>query len=86
MPAYIFAKKRLWPALAGLLFCLMLASPALAVNYAWNGGGVKNLMKFAEKIKWDLVHDPIEEKGSLKKDKFEQCIELANAMADKLLN
>ena len=54
-------------------------------NFSWNGGGVKNLMKFAENIKWDLVYDPIEEKGALKKDKFEQCIELANAMADKLL-
>lgn len=54
-------------------------------NFSWNGGGVKNLMKFAENIKWDLVYDPIEEKGALKKDKFEQCIALANAMADKLL-
>ncbi len=54
-------------------------------NYAWNGGGVKNLMKFAEKIKWELVHDPIEEKGALKPDNFTKCIEMANAMADKLL-
>lgn len=54
-------------------------------NFSWNGGGVKNLMKFAENINWDLVYDPIEEKGALKKDKFEKCIELANAMADKLL-
>ncbi len=54
-------------------------------NFSWNGGGVKNLMKFAENIKWDLVYDPVEEKGALKKDKYRQCIELANAMADKLL-
>lgn len=55
-------------------------------NYSWNGGGVKNLMKFAEKnnCQWELVYDPIEEKGALKKDKFEMCIELANAMAYKL--
>ncbi|WP_339734909.1 FprA family A-type flavoprotein [uncultured Sunxiuqinia sp.] len=54
-------------------------------NFAWNGGGVKNLVKFADNIKWDLVYEPVEEKGALKKDKYQQCIELANAMADKLL-
>lgn len=54
-------------------------------NYLWNGGGVNNLKKFAEMIKWDMVYEPIEEKGSLKSDKFKMCIELADAMADKLL-
>jgi flavorubredoxin len=54
-------------------------------SYGWNGGGVKNLEKFAETIKWELVYHPVEEKGKLKKDKFDQCIELADAMADKLL-
>ncbi len=54
-------------------------------NFSWNGGGVNNLMKFAENIKWELVSEPVEEKGALKNDKFEQCIALANAMADKLL-
>lgn len=54
-------------------------------SFGWNGGGVKNLQVFADNIKWDLVYEPVEEKGTLKKDKFNQCIELANAMADKLL-
>lgn len=54
-------------------------------NFAWNGGGVKNLMKFAETSGWELVAEPIEEKGALEEDKFRKCIELANAMADKLL-
>ena len=54
-------------------------------NYSWNGGGVKNLKKFAENVKWELIYDPVEEQGALKKDKYEKCIELANAMADKLL-
>ncbi len=54
-------------------------------SFSWNGGGVKNLMKFAETINWELVAEPVEEKGALKKDKFEQCVALANAMADKLL-
>ncbi|HEX7585610.1 MAG TPA: FprA family A-type flavoprotein, partial [Prolixibacteraceae bacterium] len=34
-------------------------------SFGWNGGGVKNLQKFAETIKWELVYDPIEEKGTL---------------------
>jgi flavorubredoxin len=54
-------------------------------NFLWNGGGVKNLMAFAERIKWELVYNPVEEKGALKKDNKEQLINLANAMADKLL-
>lgn len=54
-------------------------------NYSWNGGGVKNLKLFAERIKWELVYEPVEEKGSLKADTREQLLNLANAMADKLL-
>jgi len=54
-------------------------------SFGWSGGGVKNLQKFAETIKWELVYQPVEEKGTLKNEKFEQCIELANAMADRLL-
>lgn len=55
-------------------------------SYGWNGGGVKNLQKFAENIKWEVVYEPVEEKGTLKKEKFGQCLELANTMADKLLS
>ena len=54
-------------------------------NFLWNGGGVNNLKKFADMIKWEMVYDPIEEKGALKADKFQMCIELGDAMADKLL-
>jgi flavorubredoxin len=54
-------------------------------NFLWNGGGVHNLKKFAEMIKWEMVYEPIEEKGALKADKFRMCIEMADAMADKLL-
>jgi len=55
-------------------------------NFSWNGGGVKNLMVFAEKIKWELVAPPVEEKGSLKEACYNECIGLADAMAEKLLN
>ena len=58
---------------------------AIFGSYGWSGGGMKNLQKFAETIKWELVSPPVEEKGTLKSEKFEQCIELANAMADRLL-
>ena len=55
-------------------------------NYSWNGGGVKNLKTFAENIKWELVYNPVEEKGSLKPNNREELIKLADAMADKLLS
>ncbi len=54
-------------------------------NFLWSGGGVKKLNAFAEEIKWELVNEPIEEKGALKNDKFEALIQLADAMADKVL-
>ena len=54
-------------------------------TYAWNGGGVKNLKKFAESVKWEIIGEPIEEKGALKSDKYEECIAMANQMADRLL-
>ena len=54
-------------------------------NYSWNGGGVKTLKTFAEKIKWEVVYDPIEEKGAIKTKSKEELIKLADAMADKLL-
>ncbi|MFV0554260.1 MAG: FprA family A-type flavoprotein [Mangrovibacterium sp.] len=54
-------------------------------SFAWSGGGVKNLLKFAEESKWELVGEAVEEKGTLKAEKQAQCIALANAMADRLL-
>ena len=54
-------------------------------NFSWNGGGVKNLMTFAENIKWELVYKPIEERGALKPDNHRELLNLADAMADKLL-
>jgi flavorubredoxin len=53
-------------------------------NYSWNGGGVKNLVAFAEKVKWDLIYHPVEEKGSLKAVTTDELIRLADAMAEKL--
>ncbi|MFV0291284.1 MAG: hypothetical protein ACK5IJ_10400 [Mangrovibacterium sp.] len=46
---------------------------------------MKNLLKFAEESKWELVGNPVEEKGTLKADKELECIALADEMANKLL-
>lgn len=54
-------------------------------NFSWNGGGVKNLKTFAEKIKWEMVYNPIEEKGSIKPNSIEELHKMADSMADKLL-
>jgi len=54
-------------------------------NCSWSGGGVKNLKNFAEKIKWDLVAAPVEEKGNLKVTTQDELIRLADDMADRLL-
>lgn len=53
-------------------------------NYSWNGGGVKNLMTFAENIKWEMVYPPVEEKGNLKAETTAELIKMADAMAKKL--
>jgi flavorubredoxin len=53
-------------------------------NYSWNGGGVKNLLEFASKVKWEMVGDPVEEKGAMKATTGESLRRLADAMADKL--
>ncbi|MCG8410694.1 MAG: FprA family A-type flavoprotein [Bacteroidales bacterium] len=55
-------------------------------SYSWNGGGVKNLHKFQEKIQWDLVADPVDIKGIPDDTAFEQCKVIADAMSKKLLN
>lgn len=54
-------------------------------SFGWNGGGVKNLQKFAENIKWEVVGQPLEEKGAMKPDHFSRYVHLANEIADKLL-
>jgi len=54
-------------------------------DFLWSGGGVSNLKKFAENVKWEQVYEPVEEKGALKQDEFQKCVELANAMSAKLM-
>lgn len=53
-------------------------------SYSWNGGGVKSLLKFSEKMEWDMVADPVDTKGIPGNNSFDQCETLAKAMAEKL--
>ena len=53
-------------------------------SYSWNGGGVKNLLKFAENIGWEQVADAVEIHGVPNDEKYTQCDALAKAVAEKL--
>nr|WP_321410787.1 FprA family A-type flavoprotein [uncultured Carboxylicivirga sp.] len=55
-------------------------------SYTWAGASVKKLNEAAESLKWEAVAEPVEEKHSLKDDKYEACWQLGVAMADKLKN
>lgn len=51
---------------------------------SWNGGGVKNLRTFAEDMKWEMPGDWVEAKGSPKANDFENCMLLADNIAQRL--
>lgn len=53
-------------------------------SFSWNGGGVKNLLKFAENIGWEMVGTPVETKGALSEEKYEEIKILAKAIAEKI--
>ncbi len=53
-------------------------------NYLWSGGGVKNLMAFAENCGWELVGEPAEAKGAMKEEAAGKLILLADAMAGRV--
>ncbi|HMB15642.1 MAG TPA: FprA family A-type flavoprotein [Pelovirga sp.] len=52
---------------------------------SWSGGGVSNLNKFAEKIKWQQVGESVEARSSPKEKDFQQCIAIADEMAELLI-
>ncbi|RQD66934.1 MAG: FprA family A-type flavoprotein [Tindallia sp. MSAO_Bac2] len=52
---------------------------------SWSGGGVSNLNKFAEKMKWQQVGESVEALSSPKEPEFTKCREIADEMADLLL-
>lgn len=53
-------------------------------SFTWAGAAVKKLKAMAEKMNWELISDPVEEKHALKTDKYEACRQLGRAMAAKL--
>ncbi len=86
-PAY---NNMLFPNIGSLLSSIEHIAPknhylGIFGNYSWSGGGVKNLKIFAEKINWEMVYEPVEEKSSLKQANKGELVKLANAMADKIL-
>ncbi|HPD95420.1 MAG TPA: FprA family A-type flavoprotein [Tenuifilaceae bacterium] len=50
-------------------------------SYSWNGGGLKNLVKFAEEAELELVAEPAEIYGKPSVEKLKQFNELAVKMA-----
>jgi flavorubredoxin len=53
-------------------------------SYSFNGGGVRNLSKWAEEIGWEQVAGPVEMQGRPTAEKYTACEALATAMADRL--
>lgn len=53
-------------------------------TFTWSGVVVKQLTTFAEKMKWSVVGEPVEQKQGLKADKYEACWALGKAMAEQL--
>ncbi|MFT9497431.1 FprA family A-type flavoprotein [Anaerosolibacter sp.] len=53
-------------------------------TYSWNGGGVSNLMKFAEAIKLPVVTEPVEAKCAACGNDIEGCMAMAKEMVKKL--
>ncbi|MDO4756980.1 MAG: FprA family A-type flavoprotein [Parabacteroides sp.] len=53
-------------------------------SFTWSGVVVKQLTAFAEKMKWSVVGEPVEQKQGLKADKYEACWALGKAMAEQL--
>ena len=53
-------------------------------SFTWSGAAVKRLAAFGEKMKWETVGVPVEQKQGLQSDKYYACRALGEAMAAKL--
>lgn len=53
-------------------------------SFTWAGAAVKKLLEAGDNMKMELVNDSVEEKQGLKKDKYDACLVLGKAMADRL--
>jgi len=72
--------------LTTMLTHMGLKNKKLAIfgSYSWNGGGVKNLVKFVEGSGLELVSEPCEVYGKPNEEKLAQFDVLAKAMAEKI--
>lgn len=55
-------------------------------SFTWAGAAVKRLAEFGERMKWETVGEPVEQKQGISADKYNECLALGKAMADKLNN
>ena len=53
-------------------------------SFTWAGAAVKRLAAFGEKMKWETVGTPVEQKQGLSATKYEECLALGKEMAGKL--
>lgn len=55
-------------------------------SFTWAGAAVKHLAAFGEKMKWEVIAEPVEQKQGLIVNTYEECLSLGEAMANKLKN
>ncbi len=53
-------------------------------SFTWASAAVKKIGEYTEKLKFEVVGDPVEMKQSMSADNYVQAKELAKAMADRL--
>jgi anaerobic nitric oxide reductase flavorubredoxin len=53
-------------------------------SFTWAGAAVKKLVEVGESLSWEMVNQPVEEKQGLKPEKYQACLDLGKAMADRL--
>ncbi|MFM2293421.1 MAG: hypothetical protein RIS29_3234 [Bacteroidota bacterium] len=55
-------------------------------SYTWASAAVKRLTTFVETMKWPTVGLNVDEKQGLKKDKYEECLELGRQVGEMMKN
>lgn len=54
-------------------------------SFTWAGAAIRDLKKFAESSKFEIVGNPVEMKQAMDMDVYEECVRLGKAMADRLI-
>lgn len=53
-------------------------------SFSWAGAAVKRLLDFNERVKWELVGEPLEQKLGVRQEKYAEGVALGAAMANRL--